>query len=202
MCQGTQTERKGNNDDPSKNGRNFKYDVLGKILKRLGYCILDDQTVSFVTRYSIDETKHSNVLLRDFKRSPFLIFNKGSKKEEILPAIDEVIVCQDFPTNDVAGSNSGGNMATICKIVKRLNGIDKVSKIFGMSLKGKGLLETLRRNSRSTKSTGDNLNDPLYLTLDRNLRSESLDEIETTSSSRRKERPLKFLRKICICINL
>lgn len=163
---------------------------------------MDDQTVSFITRYSIDKTRHSNALLRDVKRSPFLIFNKRSKNDEILPTIDEVIVCQDYPTNDVDGSNLGGNMATICKIVKRFNGIDKIPKIFKMSLKGKGFLETLRRNSRSTKSAGDNLNDPLYLTLDRNLRSESLEAIETTSSSRRKEHPLKFLRKICICINL
>ncbi|KAL2718840.1 serine/threonine-protein kinase -like isoform X2 [Vespula squamosa] len=193
---GTQTVRKRNNNFLTKKGK-FKYDIFEKMLKRLGYCILDDKTISFIGHYSNDKTRYST--LRKVERSPFII-NKGPKTEEIFSSINKVSICKDFITNEVGCSSAGDNMATICKIIKKFNGIDKVSKIFKMSFKEKGFSDTLRRNNRSTKKE-DNLNNPLYLTLDKNLRSESLEAIQTRSS-RRKKHPLKFLRRLCICINI
>lgn len=196
VCQGTQTEQKRSNNLLTKEGK-FKHDIFEKVLKRLGYCILDDKTIKFIGRYSNDKTRYSTV--RKVKRSPF-ITDKGPKTDEIFSSINKVIICKDFSTNEDDNSNSGSSMATIYKIIKKFNGIDKVSKIFKMSLKEKGFSDTLRRNNRSTKAE-DNLNNPLYLTLDKNLRSKSLEAIKTKSSPRKKH-PLKFLRKICICINL
>ncbi|KAL2737219.1 serine/threonine-protein kinase -like isoform X2 [Vespula maculifrons] len=88
VCQGTQTEQKRSNNLLTKEGK-FKHDIFEKVLKRLGYCILDDKTIKFIGRYSNDKTRYSTV--RKVKRSPF-ITDKGPKTDEIFSSINKTLV--------------------------------------------------------------------------------------------------------------
>ncbi|XP_043504489.1 uncharacterized protein LOC122525640 [Polistes fuscatus] len=196
VCWGNQNEREKSNDILIKKRRS-KFDILEKILKRLGYCILDNQSISSsIGCYSNDKPRY--FVLRKVEKSPF-IANEKQETDEILSSIKEVIICTNIAANNVRlDSNLNSNMAAICKIIKKFDGIDKVSKIFKMSWKKTDFSDTLRHGNRLIEIQ-DNMNDPPCLILNRN--SKPFETINT-KSLRGKKYSFKFLRKICFCMNL
>ncbi|KAI4502869.1 hypothetical protein M0802_001913 [Mischocyttarus mexicanus] len=203
VCQGNQSEIDKSSDIfviIKKGGP--KLDIFEKILKRLGYCILDDHSISSIGCYSNDKTRYFTLRKME-KLSEKFITNEGQETDDILSSIKEIIICTNTPTNHFKlDRNFSNNVAGVYNIIKKFNGIDKVSKILKMSLKENKLSEILRHSANRSIEMQDNSNNnnPLCLNFNRNSRFKSLETIDKKSSSKKKY-SLKFFRKICFCMN-